>query len=502
MSDIDQINHSAEILAVSESHFRMLVEYAPMGFSIMDRHQKFEYFNPKFKEILGYTIEDLPDKHTWFKRAYPDPDYRAQALDAWEKDARRVARTGEVARRTFKVRTRNGRDKMIRFSCVSLIQGKQMVSYEDLTSQQQAVTALAESEAKYQRLFEAVLDGIIVIDAETLCIEDVNQAALELFGYSKEEYLRLRVEDISAEKERSRETIRKTVNSTLAITYVPLRYFIKKDGTIFPGEVLATRFESGGLPKIIGSVRDITARMEALETLSVRERQLTESQQKLRRLTSSLLKAQEEERRRIAYALHDELGQDLATLNFRLSALETEIKNESPEIVAECREIRRDVGGIAENVRRLSRGMSPTVLENLGLTAALNWMLKDFTRHTQVKVTVEIDDIDHLFSSEAEVIIYRIFQEALTNVSKHANAGRVEVRIKRQGSKVNFNLHDDGCGFEPEAVAASPDRIKGLGLTTMEERARILGGPLVRTSRLGHGTSIEFTVPSEAKEPL
>ncbi|MGB5985948.1 MAG: PAS domain S-box protein [Desulfobacterales bacterium] len=621
IQDIDQSKRMIDALALSESRFRTLVERAPMGFSIMDANQAFEYFNPEFTQILGYTLEDLPDKRTWFEKAYPDPQYRNMARTIWEEDSRIGATTGELARRTFTIQAKDGRQKAVRFSNVALPQGKQLLSYEDvtlqaeaeralkesrqtvqalidanpetellidtagrvlalnetaarwlkrprdeilgrnlfdlfpakvarsrraylaqaidsaqavrfedlcvdhylrtrltplfddqgrvvkvaifsldLTRQQQAEIALAESEAQNRRLLDSVLEAIFVLDTETLVFEDVNQAALDLFGYTRAEFLQLQVEEISDEKEKTRKTIRQTVNGSIAKTHVPLRYFRKKDGSIFPGELLATRFESAGKLNIIGSVRDITTRMVALEALHQREKQLSESEQQLRRLTSSLLTAHEEERRRIAYVLHDDLGQELATLNFRLSALERGLKRQSVEGVAECRGIRRQVGALAENVRRLSRGMSPTVLENLGLTSALKWLLKDFSQFSGVAVEEKIDDIDEQFSTESQTIIYRIFQEALTNTRKHAEASRVDVEIERQGSAVRFYLHDNGRGFDSRDDGSDACQVKGLGLTTMEERARILGGPLKRTSKPGHGTTIEFTVPRGAKE--
>ncbi|MEN8780615.1 MAG: PAS domain-containing protein, partial [Desulfobacterales bacterium] len=155
--DIDAYERAAALLQESEERFRTLVEYAPLGFSIMKPDRTFEYFNPKFTETFGYTLEDIPNKAVWFEKAYPDKNYRDGVRAIWEKDSHRRVQSGEVASRTFRVRCRDGRDKIIHFRNVVLTGGKQIFSYQDITSQVEAEEELRESEEKLRYLSSRLL---------------------------------------------------------------------------------------------------------------------------------------------------------------------------------------------------------------------------------------------------------------------------------------------------------------------------------------------------------
>ena len=145
--NIDAYKRAVAALQESEERFRTLVEYAPLGFSIMKPDRTFEYFNPKFTQTFGYTIEDIPDKEVWFEKAYPDENYRDGVRATWEKDSHRRVQAGEVASRIFRVRCKDGRDKMIHFRNIALTGGKQILSYQDITSQVEAEAPLSVSEA-------------------------------------------------------------------------------------------------------------------------------------------------------------------------------------------------------------------------------------------------------------------------------------------------------------------------------------------------------------------
>ena len=151
-------------LSESEDEFRILAESAPYGISIMAPDLSFEYLNPKFSEILGYTIKDLPDKRTWFQKAYPDENYRKKVISRWKKDS-----VGERARRAksprvFKVRCKDGQDRSIRFTAVTLKDKRQLLTYQDVTEQTKAHDALKRSEEKYRDILENIEDGYYEVD--------------------------------------------------------------------------------------------------------------------------------------------------------------------------------------------------------------------------------------------------------------------------------------------------------------------------------------------------
>lgn len=230
------------------------------------------------------------------------------------------------------------------------------------------------------------------------------------------------------------------------------------------------------------------------------EEAIKESGKRLQFLSSHLLTAQERERRRISLELHDELGQSLTVLKLQLRSIEKALNKEQSALKVDCENSLQYVDQIIENIRRLSRDLSPSILEDLGLTTALKWLGEDFARHSNINVEIDIPIIDNLFSDNAQIIIYRIFQEAFTNIGKHAQAGSVVVLVKKNENSVHFQIRDDGKGFDIKQIEARYPTEKSLGLLAMDERARMLGGQLDVNGQEGEGTRIIFTIPIDSEE--
>ena len=151
--------------------------------------------------------------------------------------------------------------------------------------------------------------------------------------------------------------------------------------------------------------------------------------------------------------------------------------------------------GVIDDIRRLSRDLSPAILEDLGLQSALKYLIDGFSKHYTVRQTFEAGDLDQLFPSEAQIIIYRIFQECLTNISKHTEATEVSVAIKGHDGLISLMIEDNGAGFDPALVLARRAAGRGLGLAALDERARMLGGTLEIKSRPGAGTRVNLVIP-------
>ena len=234
--------------------------------------------------------------------------------------------------------------------------------------------------------------------------------------------------------------------------------------------------------------RQITERISA-------EKALRESEKKLHFLSSHLLTAQERERRRISLELHDELGQSLTVLKLQVRSIERNLQEDQRSLKGDCESTLQYVDQIIENVRRLSRDLSPSILEDLGLTAAIRWLIENFAKHSNINVPLDMPDIDNLFSRDAQIILYRIFQEAFANIGKHAQATNVSVVIKKDEHQVNFLVEDNGKGFDLKQVEARNPAERSLGLVAMDERARMLGGLLEISGEEGKGTSITFSIP-------
>jgi len=224
---------------------------------------------------------------------------------------------------------------------------------------------------------------------------------------------------------------------------------------------------------------------------------LRESEEKLRFLSSQLLTAQEEERRRISRELHDELGQALAILKLKMRSVKRDLRADQTAVKDECEQSLQYIDQVIDNVRRLSRNLSPSILEDLGLSAGLKRLVNDFTDCYQVEASLAIGEIDRLFSQKTQIMLYRILQEALTNVGKHAQASQISLGTRMEDGTVTFYVEDDGKGFDVKRTMNSPQ--KGLGLATMHERVRILGRSLELLSEVGKGTRISFSIPAETK---
>ena len=229
------------------------------------------------------------------------------------------------------------------------------------------------------------------------------------------------------------------------------------------------------------------------------EKALRESERQLHLLSSHLLTAQETERKRISMELHDELGQALMLLKLRISFVENRLPKTQRGLREECEHTLHYIDQIIENVRRLSRDLRPSMLEDFGLVSALHRLADDFSKHYNIQIQVEVEAINQVIPLKSQVMIYRIIQEAMTNIRKHAQASQVRILARIKSGQVHFTVEDDGRGFSFEHLKALKEEEKGLGLVSMEERVRILGGSFEIRSQKKTGTRITFTIPARMK---
>jgi signal transduction histidine kinase len=220
---------------------------------------------------------------------------------------------------------------------------------------------------------------------------------------------------------------------------------------------------------------------------------LKESGERLRYLAAQLLEVQEQERKRLSMELHDDLGQSLLVLRMQLNSLVRRFSPEPP-VRQGLSDSAEYLGGVIDKVRSLSHALSPATLENLGLTQAIRSLLDEFRRYYDIAVHAEMDEVGRLVSTEAHIGIYRVLQEFLSNVHKHAQATAVKVALKALPDKVAVTLEDNGKGFNLEEVLSRRREKSGLGLLSMEERVRMLGGELSLTSQAGRGTRLYFEI--------
>ncbi len=216
---------------------------------------------------------------------------------------------------------------------------------------------------------------------------------------------------------------------------------------------------------------------------------LSRAQAELRKLRATLLAAQEEERRRIARELHDDLSQRLAVLAMRLATLRRTAPG-TERAQAELIVLETEVAELSNTVRRLSHGLHPSIVDDLGLPAALERQVEQFRAHWAATVTFELRGPPRILPPDTAIVLYRIAQEALRNVSKHATVGPVTVTLTSGVGEVCLSVQDAGPGFEP-----AENQHRGLGLTSMQERALLLGGTFELRSGRALGTTLIVRIP-------
>ena len=241
----------------------------------------------------------------------------------------------------------------------------------------------------------------------------------------------------------------------------------------------------GNLGGLVGTVLNITE-------LKRVEKALRESERKLRGLSSQLLTVHEQERRRLSRELHDELGQTLNVLKMQIGYMKKKLRGDQKDLQVDCEYCLDYIDEVIENVRRICKDLTPGLLVDLGLSFALRHLCEEFQKNYQVECSCDFAKIDHLFPSDSQILIYRIFQESLNNIAKYAQATRVHLAIRQENKGLRFIVEDNGKGFDADQVLAMPSAAKGMGLAAMDERIHMLGGVLEVWSQEGLGTKISF----------
>lgn len=342
--------------------------------------------------------------------------------------------------------------------------------------------ALRLSQERLADILDIAEDAIIVIEHDR-SIRLFNQGAVRLFGYDPDEVLGNRIDLLLPERFRidhpsysnafvhDPESARRTAQRREL-------FGLKKDGSEFPAEASISKLSVGERTTFTMIVRDITERLRT-------ERQLQS-------LTAELMMAQEEERRRIARELHDDVNQRLALLAIDTANLLSAPSTLSTQAKETIQLLNQRLVRISDDVRRMAYQFHPSILDDLGLTAALKHMADEWSEKTGIKTVIVQEELADPLPRDIASCLYRVAQESLTNIMKHARAARVELELTCGDQEITLSIYDTGVGFDINDIRA---RHPGLGLVNMRERVRSVQGRLDIRSEPGRGTHIIVHIP-------
>ncbi len=316
----------------------------------------------------------------------------------------------------------------------------------------------------------------------------VNNTATKVFGFSTSEFSEASLLTLSLDKNEA--VIVNAIEQLLTNNESIFDFvFLTKDGRTFKSEINSVLAELDNQQVIIFVARDTSSR-EKMET------QIKQTGEQLRNLTLHIQSIREEERTSIAREIHDELGQMLTALKIQISLLSKKLPSNQTEIKDKFDKLSENIGLSVETVRKITAKLRPGILDELGLIAAIEWQAKDFSTTTGILCSLDISVEEVKFNSEKTTAIFRIFQEALTNIARHANAMRVKISFTEYKNSNILEITDYGKGITKNQV----NNPKSLGILGMKERAMLFGGNLIIKSSMGNGTVVRLEIPSEEDE--
>ncbi|MDM7999488.1 MAG: PAS domain S-box protein [Dehalococcoidia bacterium] len=487
--NVNEYERTLEALRESERRYSLLTESIMDVIWILDMDFHITYISPSVERMRGYTVQEIMSQRL-DEMFTPESLQKALGLIRDEilnkKNPRDPFRLGTVALEM----TCKGGSTVWTESRVTLLYGPDgypaglMGVTRDVTERRKMEESLRDSERRYRLLAENITDVIWVADMN-LNRTYVSPSARSLQGYESAEEMPHNVKDLltPASYEVARETFarelaaEKKKKKNVHRSWTLQLELKRKDGsTVWTEDKITFLRDGNGKPiGYLGVTRDISLRKQAEDAL--------------RSLSRRLVEVQEMERRSIARELHDHIGQELTGLKLFL-----EMVSRLPphQVKARLSEAQSSINELVARVQDLSLDLRPAMLDDLGLVPALLWHFERFTSQTGVRVAFKHRGIQRRFAPEIETAVYRIVQEGLTNVARHAGVTETKVRLLLNKGVLSVYIEDEGIGFDTDAAFA---RGTSSGLTGMHERATLLGGQFEIISAPGAGTLLVAKFP-------
>lgn len=489
---IEQLQQELVQRTLAEKRFKDVIESAPDAMFVLDQSGKILLINAMAERLFGYPREELmgmdiaptlipvqrrEQQWRYFLEFLDNPAINQSSfgvdLYAKRKDGSEFPMEVDLSR----LDVTNG------FWVA--------INVRDISDRKRAEAALRESEQTYRALFENAGDAIFLTDLEGK-IQQVNQKSTELLGFSQKELGALSIHDISIPEELTdvRLNMELLIKGDRLPTYT--RHYLKKSGEVLSTEnntVLEN--DADGKPKFFQNIsRDISERIKAEQEQNQLLEEIRQSNEQMRDLALRLQEVQELERQELATVLHDRVGQNLTGLNLNLKILQNQLQTEfSSEIQKRLNDSLKMVEETTHKIRDVMADLNPPVLDEYGLMPAIKWYSGDFTNRTGIATHVSGDKLEPSLAPGVEKILFRLVQESLNNVAKHAQASRVVIDVKSTKEAVSVTVRDNGQGFDPQEIK-KPTTEPHWGLLSMQQRAASIGGALTVESKPGMGTQV------------
>jgi PAS domain S-box-containing protein len=358
-----------------------------------------------------------------------------------------------------------------------------------VNSRRQAEEAAKLANTELTQIFETAADAMRVVDREFNVLR-VNETFSTLSGMRREEIIGKKCFEVLHGPlcETSSCPLVRILDNEHRVEIDSEK--VRRDGTKIPCIITATPFRGpdGNLIGIVEDFKDISDRKRS-------ERELMESREKLRNLAAHLQVIREEERERIAHEIHDELGQALTALKMDVHWIRRKLPEAENSLVEKTITMSTLIDTTVHSVKRIISELRPRLLDDFGLSAAIEWQADEFVKRTGIQCDIELEPEDIILDEARSVAIFRIFQETLTNITRHADATRARVSLKENATTVEMRVSDNGKGISQKRLSGP----QSFGLIGMRERAHSFGGELFIAGARGGGTTVAVTIPIHRK---
>ncbi len=466
-------------LQESEEKYRTIFENTGTVMLILEEDMTISLVNTEFEKLSGYSKAEIEGKKSWTEFVVQEDVEKMKEYHA----LRRIAPDRVPKRYEFQPLDRQGNVKNAVIA-VEVIPGtkRSVVSFMDITPRIQAEEALRESEEKYSNLVERANDGILIIQDGIM--KYVNPRLAEMGGYTVDELIGTPFADYvpPAELPILVDRVRRMSGADVEPIYETV--LRRKDGSDINVEINASTVSYQGRTADLVLIRDITERKQA-------EEELKASREQLRELSTHLQSVREEERTRLARDIHDELGQVLTALKIDLSWLTKRFSADQKLRLEKMRSMSKLVDTTIQKVKMISAELRPWLLDDFGLAAAIEWQAGEFQQLTGIRTEISPKPKDIALDRERSTALFRVFQELLTNVARHADATEVKVSLIEKADRIVLKVGDNGNGITKEQVSDP----RAFGLLGIRERVHFWQGESKISGTPGKGTTAVVSIP-------